>query len=110
MQNKTSQKNWTDVQLIISSIAIASTVSLWSLFAAPQKKTAGVAGEVIVPPQPNNIVIAQPQLAPGQKLLFGGTAPKPQVIIRNTGGGGGGGIVSGGGGGGTGGGTGSSRP
>ena len=114
MQNKSVPKSWTDIQMIISSIAIAITLGLWSLFSGPQKKNASVTGEMIVPPQTstvNTTVVTQPQLVPGQKLLLGGTAPKQKVVVVNGGGGGGGGGVapaSGGGGGGTGGGTGTS--
>ncbi|MBI1794929.1 MAG: hypothetical protein HYR70_12185 [Chloroflexi bacterium] len=94
MQNKTSSKNWTDIQLIISSIAIALTLGLWSLFASPAKKNSGVSGQVVVPPQPDTTTVAQPQLAPGQKILFGGTAPQPQVIVKTTRKGGGGAVTT----------------
>jgi len=113
MQNRSApkSKSWTDIQMIISSIAIAITLGLWSLFSGPQKKNASVTGEVIVPPQPQNTsVVTQPQLAPGQKLLFGGTAPRQKVVVVNGGGGGGGGAApaanGGGGGGNSGGGSG----
>jgi len=117
MPNKS--KNWTDVQLIISSFSIAITIGLWGLFASQEKTGAGVAGEVVVPTQPEPLVSSpSPALLPGQKLLFTGTnlqplsqvqpqiqvQPTPIVIVRKKHGGGGGG---GGGGGAS---TGSSHP
>ena len=105
MQNKT--KSWTDIQLIFSSISVAFTLGLWSLFASHEKTGAKVVGEFTVPSQPEVVSSAPPDLQPGQVLLLGGTAPQPQqiVVIRKPGevgegGGGGGGAPS----------TGSSKP
>ncbi len=44
MANKT--KNWTDVELIISSISVALTLGFWGLFASRQKVGADVLGQV----------------------------------------------------------------
>ena len=91
MQNKS--KNWADIQFIISSISVALTLGLWGVFASNQKTGASVTGEVVVPTQqPDPVVAPQPQLLPGQKLLLGGTAPQPpqQIVVTNGGGGGGG--------------------
>ena len=95
MQNK--PKSRTDVQWVISSLSLAVTLGLWGLFASHEKKVAGVDAQVAVPPQPTEqtVIVSQPpQLLPGQKLLFGGTAPQPSTVIvrtRSRGGGGGGG-------------------
>ena len=105
MHNKS--KNWTDVQLIISSISVALTIGFWGLFASREKSGAGVNGEVTLPTQPETLVLStSPGLLPGQKLLFSGISPqslsqlqtptpaKPQQIVitaRKHGGGGGGG-------------------
>ncbi len=105
MPNKS--KNWTDVQMIISSISVALTLGLWGLFASHEKSVAGVSGEVAVPTQPEALVSStSPGLLPGQKLLFNGISPqslsqlqtptpaKPQQIVitaKKHGGGGGGG-------------------
>lgn len=106
MQNK--PRNRTDVQWVISSVSLAVTVGLWGLFAGHEKKGAGVTADVaLTPPTDQQVVVSQPQmLAPGQVLLFGGTAPQPpvqQVIVsqgRSKHRGGGGATTS----------TGSSRP
>ena len=92
MHNKS--KNWTDVQLIISSISVALTIGFWGLFASREKSGAEVIGEVTVPTQPDALVSPAPAgLLPGQKLLFSGISPqslsqlqtptveKPQQII-----------------------------
>jgi hypothetical protein len=107
MHNKS--KNWTDIQWIISSFSIAITLGLWGTFASHEKSGASVSGQVVVPTQTDQIVTSTTTLLlPGQKLLFGGSAPlvqsqtqtqpqiqpqPPQVIVtaRKHGGGGGGG-------------------
>ena len=81
MQNKS--KNFTDVQLIVSSISIAVTLGLWSLFASHEKTGAGVSGDVLMPSQPdalasNTTTIYPTTLLPGQKLILGSTLPASQ--------------------------------
>jgi hypothetical protein len=109
MQNKARTR--TDVQWVISSVSLAVTLGLWGLFTGHEKGTAGVAGQVEMPAAlQEQVIVPQPQtLAPGQVLLFGGTAPQPQqpqIVVsqprhKGGGGGGGGGAVTS---------TGSSRP
>lgn len=111
MQNKNKSRH--DAQWIISSISLALTFGLWGTFASQEKRGASVSGQVnIAPPPDQQVVVSQPALlVPGQKILFGGTAPQPQQQVtitkttRHRGDGGGGG---GGGGGATS--TGSSKP
>src|SRR5512143_1745395 len=107
MQSK--PHNRTDVHWVISSVSLALTLGLWSLFVSQEKRGAGVAGQADVAPQTTDqVVITQPQmLVPGQVLLFGGTAPQPQQQVtvtqtrtKHRGGGGGGATTS----------TGSSKP
>lgn len=108
MQSK--PHNRTDVHWVISSVSLALTLGLWSLFVSQEKRGAGVAGQADVAPQTTDqqVVVTQPQmLVPGQVLLFGGTAPQPQQQItvtqtrtKHRGGGGGGATTS----------TGSSKP
>ncbi len=109
MHNKS--KNWTDVELIISSISVALTIGFWGFFASREKSGVGVTTEVTVPTQPDAFVSSAPVgLLPGQKLLFSGISPqslsqlqtpmptKPQQIVitvKKHGGGGGGGGGSG---------------
>jgi hypothetical protein len=101
MQNKPRSR--TDVQWVISSVSLAVTLGLWGLFVGHEKRGAAVAGQVaFTPPQTDQVVVTQPQLlAPGQVLLFGGTAPQTQqTVVTQTSGqnrsrrGGGGGPVT----------------
>ncbi len=97
MQNKARARS--DVQWIISSLSLAITVGLWGVLASGAKRVAAVIGQANLPPAAptDQVVLNQSQmLLPGQKLLFGGTAPQPsQPVIttrpRHQGGGGGGG-------------------
>jgi hypothetical protein len=79
MQNKSRSR--TDVQWVISSVSLAVTLGLWGLFAGHEKRGAGVVADAALTlPTDQPVVVTQPQmLAPGQVLLFGGTAPQPQV-------------------------------
>ncbi len=103
MQNKPRSR--TDVQWVISSVSLAVTLGLWGLFVGHEKRGAGVAAQVAFAPQTDQVIVTQTQpqlLAPGQVLLFGGTAPQTQQTVitqtvtqgRSRHGGGGGGSVS----------------
>ena len=110
MTNKT--RNWTDVELIISSISIALTVGFWGLFASRQKVGADVLGQVSFAsgsgvPTPLSTTSVPPTLVPGQTVFFGTGLATPQPLAqtasqpkpRRKGGGGSGGGGGGGGGG-----------
>jgi hypothetical protein len=78
--------------MIISSVSIALTLGFWGLLASREKVKAGTTAEIPIPPQPEVVISAPPALLPGQKILFGGTAPQPQqqtVVTRTKRGGGG---------------------
>lgn len=100
MPNKT--KNWTDVELIMSSISIAFTLGFWGLFASKQKTGADVLGQVsLVDAAGSGTAIsatAMPStLLPGQTIFFAAATPQPSTVVssqpqpRRRGGGGGGG-------------------
>ncbi|HKJ38073.1 MAG TPA: hypothetical protein VJ972_04810 [Anaerolineales bacterium] len=103
MTSKSKPNKWADIQLTIAAIAITAVLALWNMFAGPDKeKAAEKAAEqaaqippVIVTQEPI-VVSTMPPL--GSVTLFGGEAPKPQVIVvqnkGNGGGGGGGGSVT----------------
>ena len=115
MTSKPNSRNWNDVQMAITAIALVTTLSLWNLFAGPDRvkavenqnaQTAPVTEEV-------TLVAITPTLEP-VKIMLGGAAPsapsqsQPQASAppKPRGGGGGssgGGGTTGGGGGGTGG-------
>jgi hypothetical protein len=95
-------RNWADVQLIISSVSIALTLGLWSLFASREKIAPKVSEvEVITTPTTAAPEPTAVMMAPGQTILLG--APAPQIATTNlttpkrrkSGGGGGGGASTG---------------
>jgi hypothetical protein len=102
MPNKT--RNWTDVELIVSSISIAVTLGFWSMFSSREKVGVGVDGQVSLTATNNTAsstaasagVIPAP--LPGQPVYFSATGPQaaPPAVVqqkprRRSGGGGGGG-------------------
>ncbi len=101
MPNKT--RNWTDVELIMSSVSIALTLGFWGLFASKQKTGASVLGQVSLvggSETPAASATAVPStLVPGQTIFFGASSATPQPPARvasqpqprHRGGGGGGG-------------------
>ena len=113
MANKSSSRNWNDIQVAIASVSMALTLGLWNLFAGPDRETAERRAQEEAAerarqeairasmPTPAPQVTAVPTPMQG-KLLLGGQAPQTQIIIQSgsRGGGGGGGDDGGGGGGG----------
>jgi len=104
MQNKS--KNWNDVEMLISAIAIALTLGLWNLLASPKKPGVdGAQSTARLPRQPNTASLSTittaptPMLLPGQVLLFGSVGPQsisqpqpqtPPTVVQSGGGKGGG--------------------
>jgi hypothetical protein len=81
MQNRS--RNWTDVQLIISSISIAFTLGFWGLLAGGEKRVAGVQALADLPAQPDGLAAA-PMLLPGQVLYLGAVAPQTAAPVAST--------------------------
>jgi hypothetical protein len=112
MAGKPTPRKWVDIQLVIATISMTAVLAFWNMFAGPEKEKAAAkaATEEQAKPMPTAteipiVVIPEATMPPpGYKILFGGEAPKPKVIIqtvkRGGGGGGGGGGDGGGGGGG----------
>jgi uncharacterized membrane protein YgcG len=115
MANRPAPKKWIDIQVVIATISMASTLVFWNMFAGPDREAAAKRAQeqaASIPPQPTAtaepiaepIVAIQPTPLGDGKILFGGNAPQTKIIVqtrnRNGGGGGGGGSASGGGGGG----------
>lgn len=106
MQNRS--RNWTDVQLIVSSISIALTLGFWGLFASREKRVAPVVGEASDPAPTDALTPTSTALLPGQIFYVNGATPSalPTVVAqtqpkrRKDGDKGGGGDRGGGGGGG----------
>jgi len=104
MTNKPAPKKWIDIQVVIATISMASTLVFWNMFAGPDRESAEKRAQeqAAIPPQPiitaEPIITAQPTPLGDGKILFGGNAPQTQIIVRTGGGGGGGGSGGGGGG------------
>ncbi len=106
MQNRS--KSWADIQMIISSIAVAVTMGFWSLFSSSQKLTAGAAGTANLSDQSDSshATASNDMLLPGQVMLLNGsqsptpaaqqTVPAKKPSVRRNNGGGGGGSSGGG--------------
>lgn len=94
MPAKPNAKNWTDVQMAITTVAITASLGLWNIFATPAKKPTASLAEVkptqppTQTPLPLPTETALPQPTPTAatlalrpvKIIFGGKAPKQQVI------------------------------
>ncbi len=101
MPNKS--RNWTDVELILSSVSIALTLGFWGLFASKPKTAANVLGEVSLVSDPGAATASTPvpsALVPGQVIYFGAATPQApasaasQPQLRHRRGGGSGGSVA----------------
>ncbi len=86
---KTAQKNFDDIKMLIATFSITMTLVFWHLFSAsapdPSEQVAiannpqiGVSAEPSVSPTPQ----PTPQSFVG-KILLGGQAPQPQIIVQN---------------------------
>ncbi len=103
--NKPTNK-WTDIQLAIAAISMTSVLTFWNMFAGPDRAKAAeteIQQQALLIPTATAVMSAPtpvPTIPPlGYTILFGGVAPKPQVIVQSGGGGGGGNGGGGGGGG-----------
>jgi hypothetical protein len=86
MANKPAGKNWSEIQLAITAVAITAMLGFWNFFSTPEKAQASaqVAQTSTPPPPPPPTEMAQPTatvlaLRP-VKIIFGGNAPQQPVI------------------------------
>lgn len=104
---KPNKNNFDDIKMMIATLSITMTIVFWNLFAPASSNEATVQAATL--PQisaPLEPVTQAEQPAPAfiGKILFGGQAPQPRVIVQS-GGGGNNNVASNAGGGGGGGGT-----
>lgn len=100
MAPKPNSNKWSDVQLAIAAISMTSVIAFWNMFAGPDKAKADEQAvaeqQALLIPTSTSIIVETPlpevTMPPvGYTILFGGAAPKPQVIVvRQPNGGGGG--------------------
>jgi len=74
---RTKVRSWKDVQLIISSMSVAVTLGLWSLWAAREKTAAAVQAEAALP-SVSGTPATGPTLLPGQTIYLAGPTPQAQ--------------------------------
>ena len=80
MANKPNARNWKDVQTVIASVAIVTTLGMWELVATPAKTEAIKALEPVVPPTEPPVTTAEPKTGMAKvKILF-----TPAVSINTT--------------------------
>ena len=101
MAPKTNGNKWSDIQLAIAAISVTSVIAFWNMFAGPDKtkaeaKAAAEQQALLIPTVTPTVIVETPApvitMPPvGYAILFGGTAPQPQVIVVNKPKGGGGG-------------------
>ena len=56
MANKPAPKKWIDIQVVIATISMASTLVFWNMFAGPDRESAEKRAQeqAAIPPQPIN--------------------------------------------------------
>ena len=81
MPGKPKSRTWNDVQTAIATVAIVTTLGLWTLFATPSKavKTAETS-EPVPPPPPTELSVGD-QVAPAGPIT---PTAMPQIKIRFT--------------------------
>jgi hypothetical protein len=89
MPPRPNARNWNDVQTAIATIAIATTLGMWNLFAKPaQAETTQAEGqEPILPSNESPIelpVAAEPALMPQVKIMFTSIAPQTTTVNQQT--------------------------
>ncbi len=111
MPAKPHAKNWKDVQMVISAVAVTFTLGLWNLVASPKKSSVGgQSSQANLQPQTTSFAAITPALPllPGQVLLLNGDVPATSALatqtsttsqqaaspVHHSGGGGGGGTVT----------------
>ena len=106
MAGKTNSRNWNDVQMVIIATSLVLTLTLWNLFAGPDRVKADKAQNAPVAQTTESSPVAiLPNPTEPIKIMLGGAAPNRYVVVpqkqrqNGGGGGGGGGTVVGGGGG-----------
>ena len=105
---KPKKNNFEDVKMLIATLSITMTLVFWHLFSI---SAADAEAQVVVANISQTSVTLEPTLTPSLptpaptftgKILFGGEAPQPEIVVQrvevsrnnNNGGGGGGGVVT----------------
>ncbi len=81
MPAKPNTRNWNDVQTAIAAVAIAGTLGLWNVFAAPVEKVAAATDEPVIPPTEPAVTETPVFVMPQVKIMFTPGAPQAQVSV-----------------------------
>lgn len=95
MNPKSAPRKWTDIQLAIAAVSMTSVLAFWNMFAGPDRSKseekaveAQQASQAAPTPAVMSVSPAPTMPPAGYTILFGGTAPQPQVIVMQSGQGG----------------------
>jgi len=94
MQNR-SKKSWLDVQIVLASLAVTSTVALWNVFARGNRpvvspaspQTTDPAYTLTYTPNPTATATLDPSVPvhlPKVHLLLGGKLPVVPVVVASS--------------------------
>ena len=94
--NKPAPKNWNDVQVVIATASMVTTLACWNMFAGPDRASSLERAQEQATVEPVIVASASATTVPQVgKIFFGGTEPQQIVVVaqqsHNNGGGGGGG-------------------
>lgn len=70
MADKPNPRNWKDVQTVIASVAIVTTLGMWELVATPARTEAVETLEPVLPPSESPVTAAEPTGMPKVKIMF----------------------------------------
>ena len=89
--SRSHEKKWDDVKMVVAAAAVTATLALWNFFASADFQT-----KAIQPPeqvssvpvekaaeQPVELAVAPTPTPLAGKILMGGTAPQPRVVIQS---------------------------
>lgn len=79
MPAKPGSKNWDDIKMVMATLAAATTLGLWNLFATIDKPN--TMQEMVSLQTPPAVVANPTQPTFHGKILLGGQAPSQQVIV-----------------------------
>jgi len=93
MKSRTKKRTWFDVQIVILTVATTAALSLWNLFAGPDREAAlaleSLADEETPSPAPieeanPTSVVSASVSVPGEKIMLGGKEPQTTIVIQKS--------------------------
>jgi hypothetical protein len=91
MKSKTKKRTWFDVQIVILTVAMTAVLSLWNLFAGPDREVALASQEDELADNPVPIENSSPTpvvaaLVPesGEKIMLGGKEPQTTIVVQKS--------------------------